>query len=346
MAAGGGGVLTERLAAAAVPVIIIPELGRDIRPLNDIKSFFKLLSVFQREKPDVIHLNSSKIGGLGGLAGRIYNCGGFFAARRRAKIIFTVHGWTFREKLSLIKTAAVKFFSWLTIILAHQVIAVSESDRRAVEKFFLVGKKIITIHNGVGEIKFFSREEARKIIGEKIGAAETKDRFWIGAVAELHRNKDLPSLIRAMAIVGPKTVLVIIGEGEEKERLANLSKRLGLEKRVFLAGFIPNAACLLAAFDIFVLSSTKEGLPYVILEAGLAGVPVAATAVGGVTEIIDNGENGLLVKPENPKELAARIKELLADQERRELLGQKLRQKILNQFSLGGMIRTTIKCYR
>ena len=97
---------------------------------------------------------------------------------------------------------------------------------------------------------------------------------------------------------------------------------------------IPNAARYLKNFDIFVLPSLKEGLPYVVLEAGLAGLPVVASNVGGVPEIIENGKDGLLVPPANPEELAKAIKKLIGDKNLRENLAKNLCEKITKEFSL------------
>ena len=106
---------------------------------------------------------------------------------------------------------------------------------------------------------------------------------------------------------------------------------------------IPNASKYLKNFDIFVLPSIKEGLPYVILEAGLAGLPVIASNVGGIPEIIDNEKNGILVSPANPEELALAIKKLIDDKTLRETIAKNLREKIQKEFSLEKMVEKTTK---
>ena len=108
---------------------------------------------------------------------------------------------------------------------------------------------------------------------------------------------------------------------------------------------VPNASRYLKNFDIFVLPSLKEGLPYVILEAGLAGLPVIASNVGGIPEIIENGKDGLLVPPADPKELIKAIKKLIEDKTLRENLAKNLHEKITKEFSLEKMLRETISLY-
>jgi len=126
--------------------------------------------------------------------------------------------------------------------------------------------------------------------------------------------------------------------------LREAAKKLAGVELNIISG-VPNAAKFLKSFDIFVLPSVKEGLPYVILEAGLAKLPVIASNVGGVSEIITDGENGLLVPPKNPEALAEAIKKLINDKATREKLAQNLHQKILQDFSLQKMLSATVATY-
>jgi glycosyltransferase involved in cell wall biosynthesis len=345
---GGAGELTARLEAAGIRTISIPSLGRNVNVFSDIAAFFRLVSLLRKERPDIVHVNSSKIGGMGGLAARIAGV---------SKIIFTAHGWAFNEDRSEISRILIRFLHGVTIFLSHKTIAVSEAMKRDMDRPRFIAKKIAVIHNGIAPIAFKSREEARTLIGEKAfgtgggTAAQGSERgIWIGTISELHRNKGLEYAIEAVAALhkdgAPLFSFFIIGEGEEQGGLEALIKKHGLENQVFLLGAIPDAARLLKAFDIFTLTSITEALAYVVLEAGQAGLPAVTSAVGGVPEIISTPDLGVLVRPRNVKEISLALKTLLSDESLRKNLGEALQKRVSDEFSFEKMMRKTIETYR
>lgn len=338
---GGTGALTSKLESGGIRTINLPQLGRDINLWNDGLVFISLIKLFRTERPDIIHLNSSKIGGLGALAGRI---------ARVPKIIFTVHGWAFNEARPRWQKKLIAFFHWLTIRFCHQVITVANIEKAQVATWPKVKNKIRTIYNGVSPVAFFYRDTAREhLLARYPSLAPYRNQFWIGTIAELHQNKDLVNAIGAIALLKrryPEGRYLIIGEGEQKAKLESLITEFELEKNVLLLGPIAEAAKYLKAFDLFLLNSRKEGLPYVILEAGLAGLPVIATRVGGIPEIIIDGQTGVLIPPENAEATAEAIEALMANGLEREILGRNLETSVRNNFSLEQMTEQTIATYK
>src|SRR3989344_2918785 len=136
-----------------------------------------------------------------------------------------------------------------------------------------------------------------------------------------------------------------MGDGEERARLQKIIESNGLAGKVFLVGFVKDAARYLPAFDIFTLTSLKEGLPYVLLEAGLAGLPIAATDIGGVPDIVGEKGPGVLVPPANAEETARALRALLDDSENRAVLGAALRSRVSTRFSLSKMHAETVREY-
>ena len=136
-----------------------------------------------------------------------------------------------------------------------------------------------------------------------------------------------------------------MGDGEEKEALEKLVAELDRSHKIFFTGFIPQAAMLAPAFDIFCLSSTKEGLPYTLLEAGLAGCALVATTVGGIPDIIENGKTGLLVLPENPSAMRDAIRRMQSDADFRKYCQTNIASTIRQNFSLERMMQETINLY-
>lgn len=355
VALGGTGELGEKLTEAGIRIIQVKRLQRSVGIINDIASFFELVKIFLHEKPDVIHLNSSKVGGIGALAGRIYNLlqkKNFLKAnsyKLSAKIIFTAHGWAFNEGRGAFSKFLIRCASWLTVILSHTTIAVSDYDRVQGEQMLFLKHKIIRIHNGVRKIKFIAKNSAREILLGKRAVSLSKA-LWIGTVAELHSNKGLSYAINAVKKLKEKMgagkfVFIAIGEGEERGALEKLIQELHLEDEVFLVGKKEGASSLLHAFDIFILPSIKEGLPYVILEAGAAALPVVGSAVGGIPEIIQDMKSGILVKPKHGDEIALALEFLLANPQKRNEFGEKLKEYVANNFSLEKMVEETERLY-
>ncbi len=339
---GGSGALKEKLDKTYVRTISMPEMKRDIALVSDVRIFFKLIKLFRNERPNVVHLNSSKVGGLGALAARIAGV---------PRIIFTAHGWAFNEERGYWAKSAITFLSWMTVLFSHHTITVSEYDGRQGKRMPLVGGKISVIHNGVSNLKYKSKKSARE---ELLPVSPDKEVLWVGTIAELHANKGIQYAIKAMAQLIrtpgnkdlPPFLFVIVGEGEERTRLEALVAEETLESYVVFAGHKENAALLLSAFDMFILPSTKEGLPYVLLEAGQAKLPTISTNVGGISEIISDMNSGILVRPKHSRELAEGLSFLLEDKKKRAEFGANLQETIKESFSTEQMIASTQSLYR
>ncbi len=338
---GEGKILEKKLASSGIRTIKIPELKRDVNILADLKSGWIIWQLLRREKPQTIHLNSSKIGGLGALAGRLAGV---------PKIIFTVHGLAFNEKRSGWQKVLIKFSHWLSIILCHEVITVADCLRQQIDSWPGVSRKVTTINNGLPTIKFFEQSVARREL-----FAGHNDRFWIGTIAEIHPNKGLDLLIDAFALtvrallgdsLGWSINLMIIGEGEELEKLKRLARAKRLEDRIHFLGRVEDARAYLKAFDIFTLTSRTEAFPYVVLEAGAAGLPIIASEVGGIPELITDPELGILVPPGSVEEIKKSLLFMLKKPKYRDLAGKNLRQRVTANFSLKKMVEKTVELYR
>lgn len=328
VAAGGQDEMAQKIKQAGIPYFEIKHFQRDINILKEICAFFEILSLLHKTKPDIVHVSSAKAGGVAGITIFIYRLA------RPLQAVFTVHGWTFNEIRPKWQVILIKLFSKITCLFYDKIICVSEYDyKSAVDNNIAPIKKLAVIHNGikVDEYKFLSRTESRK----KFNLSDSD--FVIGTISEFTKNKGHAYLIEA-AKNFPNTKFVIIGFGPQKN---NYKK----QKNVLLIENLPNAPQYLKAFDIFVLPSLKEGLPYVLLEAGLAEIPIIATNVGGVPEIIQNEKTGLLITPANPDELADAIKKLIEDKKFAQNIAQNAKEKILKEFSFEKMLDRTLAAY-
>jgi glycosyltransferase involved in cell wall biosynthesis len=144
----------------------------------------------------------------------------------------------------------------------------------------------------------------------------------------------------------PQAICLIVGEGEERANLEKQIKDLKLEDKIFLTGFIDNCSEYLKAFNIFTMSSIKEGLPYTLLEAGSASLPVVSTPVGGIPEIIEDMRSGILIQARNSKELAHGISFLIENPDERRRYGNALKDRVTNVFSIEKMYASTERLYK
>lgn len=335
------GILEDMLTGAGVRTIHVPLLGRDISTVSDKAAYNALRELFLTEKPDIVHLNSPKAGGLGALAAR---------AAHVPKIIYTAHGWAFSERISPLSRIVRFIISYLTILLCDTVICVSESDRRAVAWLPFVGERLQVIHNGIRIMSGLTREEARATLFSEAEATQHAHDLWIVSVAELTPNKNLFRAIEAVRIANQDTTstpifYTIIGQGEQREKLEHFIAKNALTDTVRLLGFVAESRRYLAGFDGVLLASLKEGLPYAILEAGMSGLPVVASNTGGIPDIIEDSETGLLIEdPRSPKEIATQLSRL-RDKGQRERFGGALQARVESEFSFEEMRKKTIALY-
>ncbi len=346
VAAGGNGPLFQKLKEAGIRTFFIPGLDRDVRMFKEIKAGYSLFNIIRAEKPDIIHLNSTKIGILGVAAAGLYRLLQF---TRAPYIIFTVHGWGFNENRPWFIRALIFLASWCASFFHDKIILINRADARQAERF-IRSKKCALIFNGMAPPAFFSRTEARAFLASYVRQEISNDTVLFGTIAELTKNKGLMYLIEAIRELREKTKnlkfkALIIGEGEDQMLLRRLIARYGLSEHIFLAGALPDGARFLNAMDCFVFPSVKEGLPYAILEAMAAGIPIIATAVGGIPDLINHGKTGFLVPPRDPHRLADAILGLIKDRETELQFGKNAQARYRAHFTLDKMLASTIHLY-
>jgi len=307
VALGGDGTLITMLEHAGIRVVRLDTLKNTANMQSAVRGTKNLYRVIRQENPDTVHLNSSVAGFLGAIAARI---------ARVPNIIFTAHGWAFNEDRPWWQRLTLKAVHYATVLLSHHTIAVSRAivDQMSWPK---AASRMTVINPGRTIGVMFNREEARAHLTEMFPQLSPfyKD-TWILCIAELHpikRHTVLFDAIRRLTAVYPTIRLICIGDGNENARLETWIARHGMEDHIFLVGAVHEAARYLKSADIFTLASSSESYGYVVHEAGLAGVPVVATAVGGLPDIIPNDSYGFLVLANSPTALAAGITQVLSD---------------------------------
>ena len=339
VALGGQGELKDRLEQAGIRVISIASLGRDISFRKELDFAKELFTIVRHERPDILHVNSSKAGGVGTLIGRL---------GRVPKIIFTAHGWAFNEDRPEWQKLVIKGLHYLTVLLSHRTIMVvgallKQLDLPGVEK----RSKIIYLGRSVGAT--FAHDEARARLCElmKLDLTESEQEIWVGNIGELHPIKRQAVLIASMAPLlraDNRLRLIIVGEGELRTQIEQQIAETGLTERIHLVTIRSEAARFLKAFDVFVLCSHSEAGGYVAQEAGLAGVATIVTRVGGLPEMIEDGVSGLIVPPDDVTALQAAIADLITHTEKREIFAR-AHAKRMQERTLPKMIKATETLY-
>jgi glycosyltransferase involved in cell wall biosynthesis len=327
VAFGGNGELARKLEESHIRTISLDSLVRDINFIKELRSSWGIVRLIRNERPDVFHVNSSKAGGLGSFFGRIMGV---------PTVVFTVHGAPFREDRPRHIRAAFYFFTWVTCLFAHKVIAVSKQDERDLGRMFFIRKKVTTIYPGIVFDGAWERTTPK-----------TRD-TRILTVAELHPNKGYIYGLEAFENLykeGHPVYYTIFGEGDDKQKIIEHIAMKQLGDRVTLRGYGPPTHSDWANHDIFLLPSIKEGLPYTLIEAGRAMLPVVSSVTGGIPEVVRHEETGLLVMPKDTAQLTLELKRLVTDRKFAKKLGQALHGHVAQNFSYSKMLVETAKVY-
>ena len=344
----GGNELIEKIKLLNIEVSILVNLKRDMSPVNDIKACFEIRDLINEFKPNTLFLLSSKAGFLGSLASRfLIDQSSLVIGHSSLKVIYRIGGWSFNDpgpawKKKLWVNLERISASWKDVIIVN-----NEHDYNQAKKLKIKPReKLAIIYNGLDiyKMEFIPREEARLKLFEKVSRHSGRifqTETIIGTIANLYTTKGLTTLIEAVEHFKHNDTITffVIGEGSEHTALEGLIKKKGLEKKVYLLGDIPDAKVYLQAFDVFVLPSLKEGFPWALIEAMAARLPVIATRVGAVPEIIENGENGFITEPGRPEQIAKKITEILSSDYLKKEFSIKAHQTVLFKFSEDKMIK-------
>jgi glycosyltransferase involved in cell wall biosynthesis len=311
------GELVSKLATSHICTWYIRTFERNVSFLDDGRALRELVILFRREKPDIVHLNSSKAILLGACAARLAGI---------PRIVATIHGWPSNETRPWWQRTFLTLLEHIGMWLCHATIVVCDHDIRA---------GTTRIYNGIETPHLLSRSVAREALGLPV------ESVIIGTIGELTANKNTGGLISAYTSLSPGAhALAIIGDGELKKDLDTLARAYTTHD-IRLLGYKKHAAQYLRAFDVFVLPSHKEGLPYVLLEAGHAGIPIVGSKVGGIPEIISHTEHGCLCT--STPELTLALQKILADGTQRSSTNSIC--EFQQTFSLARMLEETIEMY-
>jgi glycosyltransferase involved in cell wall biosynthesis len=308
-------------------------MGR--RPGFDIACAARLASFFRRESVAIVHAH--QYGPL------LYSSLARLPARR-IPILFTEHGRDFPDYRRWKRVLANR----LLLTDKDRFVAVGRQVRNALIQFEgLPQDRVQVVHNGRDLRQFAPKQSIRFQIRNELGLRH--DAFVIIQVARLNRLKDHATALRAMSRLATQsldTVLLIVGDGEERQSIQQTIRNLGLTGSVHMLGERSDVSKLLQAADTFLLSSISEGIPLTLIEAMATGLPCVATHVGGVPEVVDDGESGLLAEAGDDHQLAQQLVRLAKQPELRRQMGHAARAKVVSSFDETSMHQTYRHLYR
>ena len=325
---GENGALVNQLKNENIEVIIVEELIRDISPSKDLQAIIKIRKLIKKISPDIIGLHSSKAGIIGRLA----------AVGLRIPVVFTAHGWAFADGVGEKKR---KFYVLIEKILAplvDRIITVSKQDKELAVKYNVApDSKQIVIHNGMPDLEMVLHSSTEN----------TNAQIKIISVARFSEQKDHETLLLALSkIEQVNWLLTLVGKGPKIDLIKSYAHELKIDSNIEFLGERDDIISLLNESDIFTLITNWEGLPLSIIEAMRAGLPVVASNVGGVQELIDDNHTGFLVKHKDVQQLTKIFEKLLKDKSLRDRMGHLGREKYIANFTFDNMYHKTLGVYK
>jgi len=328
----------RRLAAAGIRYQVLPTLTRSLAPVRDLRTLFRLVALFRRERPAIVHTHTSKAGAVGRVAA-------WLAGVR--VVVHTPHGHVFYGHFG-------RVFSWLVLLVERllaprtsRMIALTEGERdEHLERGVGRRDRFAVIPSGIDLERF--RRLASVVGRPPTGMDCPPDAFVVGSVGWLTPIKGHRILIEAIARLKPShpsLFTVVVGGGELRDELMALAGKLGVRDSVRLLGERTDVPDCLAAMHLFVLPSFNEGMGRALVEAMVAAKPVIATRVGGIPAFVKDRQNGLLVPPGDPGALAAAIAEVLTQPGWAKELGTAASRSIGARFGIPAMVHAVETVY-
>lgn len=302
-------------------------------PLQNWRAICSLAQIIRNEKIDLVHTHGVRAGMIGQTAALLARC---------RKVLATIHNMH-NTTLPFANVLRILQSSLMRLAVSH-TITVSETLKYELERhMWIPQEKTTVIYNGIDSDLFLS---SAGISRAAVGIPE--DVPVIGTVARLEPAKGIKYLLEAAYLIdkeyGP-VYFLIVGDGPDRESLQQQARMLGIEEKVIFYGFSSDIPSLLPVFDIAAIPSLREGMSIFCLEALAAGLPVVASAVGGLPEIISPEKTGFLVPPGDPQALAETLLLLLHNREMAVSLGSKGKEMVVQYFTCSRMIEKTKEIY-
>ncbi|MGQ0635198.1 MAG: glycosyltransferase [Planctomycetaceae bacterium] len=338
-AIGPEGSLIDRAKRNGVDLRIVPELRREIHPARDVASYRALVRLLRELKPQLVHTHSSKAGILGRAA----------ASKLKIPAVHTIHGSPFHPYQNRLAWHAYRAAEAWAARRTRLLVSVCDA---MTDQYVAAGvaprEKFVTVYSGMEVEPFLNPPRATEIVRRELGFEP--EHVVVGKIARLFELKGHEYVIAAARIVAaqnPAVRFLFVGDGLLRQSLEDTISAAGLGDRFVFTGLVPQERVpeLIAAMDLVVHASLREGLARVLPQALIAGKPAISYDVDGAREVIITGETGYLLPPRSVNEMAEAILRLAADPALRQRLGTTGRERFTEQFRHQVMTRRLRELY-
>lgn len=335
---GEEGTLEERAKEICKNFIIVPELIREISPKNDIVALYKIYRILKKENFDIVHTHTSKAGVIGRISAKI---------SKTKVIIHTPHGHVFHSYYGFFKTKIFWFLEKICALFCDKIICLTETEKKEhIELGIAKEDKFEVIASGIDFEKFKNALVDKNKMKEELNIE--KDKIVIGYVGRLADIKGVSYLIKAFSQVvkrNKNVVLVCVGDGPQRKELEKQAEKLNITEYVKFLGIRHDIPEILSCFDIFVMPSLNEGMGKVVIEAQLMGLPVVASYIGGIKDLIVDNKTGIFVKPKDSKDIAEKIIYLIENPQVAKNIGYCAKENVKYEYSSEYMVNEIEKLY-
>ncbi len=325
---------------AGVSVVQLPGLSRELSPVRDAIAAWRLARIIRSVRPDVVHTHTAKAGAVGRAAALL--------AGRRPVVVHTFHGHVLRGYFGTLGTLVFRAIETALARVSDRLVAVSPEVRDELVALRVAPEsKFSVIRLGIELEPRVAFEGDPLDVRRRLGI--DADRFvvgWFGRMTAVKRTDDLLAALASLRERGVDAVLLLVGDGDDRVRLEQRAFDLGLARSCLFLGYQEDVATWYAICDAVVLSSASEGTPVTIIEALAARRPVVATAVGGVPDVVDDGETGFLVRPGDTAAMAERLEVLARDPGLRASMGETGRERVLRRYAVERLVGDVDALYR
>ena len=340
--ARGEGSMAYVAESRGVDVVHLDALSREISPVRDALSIFRLARLIREQRPQILHTHTAKAGAVGRLAALL-------AGDARPKIVVhTFHGHVLRGYFGLVKTFAFRQLERLLARVTTRLVAVSPQVRDDL------------VELGVAPAERFTVVRLGIELDERLGGSATRDetrallgiapeRFvvgWVGRMTGVKRTDDVLSAVQQLRGRGVDAALLMVGDGPDRDHVEERASQLEIVRHCFFLGYQEDVAGWYQAFDTMILPSANEGTPVVVIEALAAGCPVVATSVGGVPDVVHEGVDGFLVPAGDTEAMADRLERLARDPELRRTMGKAGSDTVPSRYAVERLVDDVDRLYR
>jgi glycosyltransferase involved in cell wall biosynthesis len=332
------GSMRDLAAKHGVTPRYLTELGREVSPVNDLRATLAMYRMIRSSKPHIVHTHMAKAGTAGRLAAKLAGV---------PIIVHTFHGHTFHSYWGPVKSAVFLQIERTLGAMTDRIIAVGDAQKADIANYGVAPlSKIRTIPLGLEIDQMLDAEHHTGKLRAELGVGP--DRKLIGIVARLVPIKAHELFLEAAVSIRaaqPDTTFLIIGDGERRAELESMAQQLGVADVTRFMGWRSDMRDVYADLNVVTLCSNNEGSPVALIEALAAGRPVVSTRVGGVPNVVQDGENGLLVPPRDAAAFAEGILTLLRDPARAAQLGLAGRAAVYPKYWSGRLVEDIERLY-